>query len=80
MTQSLTTCVYLQEQHNYVSGCGFRAAYNKFWRICPYCGRHIVCLNQSMREKDRDNDIYAPTIDQMHALGYNRHYTKKEKG
>lgn len=34
-------CLYIKNKHNYVSGCGLRAPYNKHWKYCPYCGRPI---------------------------------------
>lgn len=43
-------CKYWKEKDGYVSGCGCRVAYNKFWHICPICGKAIVVVNQSALE------------------------------
>lgn len=40
-------CEYLKNKHGYISGCGMRAAYNKHWNYCPYCGKPIAILFNS---------------------------------
>jgi len=44
-------CEYFKEQHGYVTGCGYRAAYNKHWWVCPYCGRLIHVMNRKAEEE-----------------------------
>ena len=39
-------CCYNKGSHGWVSGCGMRAAYNKHWKYCPYCGRGIANLSK----------------------------------
>lgn len=34
-------CEYTKDAHGYYSECGYRAAFNKFWHFCPYCGKPI---------------------------------------
>lgn len=43
----LHDCKYWKTKDGYVSGCGCRVAYNKFWHVCPICGKNIVVVNQS---------------------------------
>lgn len=43
-------CLYYKTSYGYESGCGYRAAYNKFWHWCPYCRRPIVVLNEQALE------------------------------
>ena len=45
-SQKLLDCKYWKRKDGYVSGCGCRVAYNKFWHICPICGKVIVVVNQ----------------------------------
>lgn len=49
---SKSTCIYLKNKHGVISGCGMRAAYNKHWNYCPYCGNPIVAL---FNTKDIEN-------------------------
>lgn len=37
-------CIYQRATHNWVTQCGMRAAYNRFWIYCPYCGKRILNL------------------------------------
>lgn len=37
-------CEYTKNKHGFISGCGMRAAYNKHWHYCPYCGKPIAIL------------------------------------
>lgn len=48
--QKLHDCKYLKTKDGYVSGCGYRVAYNKFWHICPICGKAIIVINQNALE------------------------------
>lgn len=34
-------CEYRKDKYGYYSECGYRAAFNKFWHFCPYCGKPI---------------------------------------
>lgn len=48
-------CEYSKQEHGYISGCGKRAAYNRFWKVCPYCGRRIRNLsNIYLEQGDKD--------------------------
>lgn len=40
-------CEYSKNKYGYVTGCGLRTVYNKYWRFCPYCGKSIVILFNS---------------------------------
>lgn len=40
-------CEYFKNKHGYITGCGMRAAYNKHWNYCPYCGKPIAILCNS---------------------------------
>lgn len=46
-SQKLHDCKYWRKKDGYVSGCGYRVAYNKFWHTCPICNKTIVVVNQS---------------------------------
>lgn len=46
-SQKLHDCKYWRKKDGYVSGCGCRVTYNKFWHTCPICGKVIVVVNQS---------------------------------
>lgn len=48
--KSIVKCEYLKTSNGYVSGCGIRAAYNKFWNYCPYCGRQLMIINKKSTE------------------------------
>lgn len=48
--RKLKNCEYFKTKNGYVSGCGFVAAYNKYWRICPYCGKKIIVINIKYNE------------------------------
>lgn len=37
-------CEYTKNKNGVYTSCGFRVAYNKFYKYCPYCGRPIVKL------------------------------------
>lgn len=39
-------CTYIHNIHGYVSGCGIRAAYNRYWKYCPFCGKAIVIIEK----------------------------------
>ena len=43
-------CEYFKTKHGYISGCGYIAAYNKFWRYCPYCGKPIITFSKKYYE------------------------------
>lgn len=45
-----SNCEYFRTKNGFTSGCGFVAAYNRFWRICPYCGKKIIVLNTKYHE------------------------------
>ena len=45
-------CEYTKNKHGFISGCGMRAAYNKHWRYCPYCGKPIAKL---INTKENEN-------------------------
>lgn len=44
-------CKYWKTKDGYVSGCGYRVAYSKFWHVCPICGKNIVVVNQNALEE-----------------------------
>lgn len=43
---NIDKCQYYKTKNGYRSGCGFTAAYNRFWKYCPYCGKRIIVINQ----------------------------------
>ena len=45
-TQKLHDCKYWRKKDGYISGCGYRMAYNRFWHVCPICRKSIVVINQ----------------------------------
>ena len=45
-------CYYTQNKTGYYSGCGYRAAYNKYWKYCPYCRMPIMVLDRDAREEE----------------------------
>ena len=45
-------CEYRKEVNGYVSGCGMRAAYNKRWQWCPYCGKVIIVITRKANEEE----------------------------
>lgn len=44
-------CEYFKEKNGYISGCGFRAAWNRFWIVCPYCAKSIHIINRKAEEE-----------------------------
>lgn len=38
------SCEYTKDKFGFYSECGYRAAYNKHWHYCPYCGKPITKL------------------------------------
>ena len=46
----LNRCEYLKTQNGFTSGCGIRAAYNKRWIYCPYCGKRLMIINRKSSE------------------------------
>ena len=44
-------CEYFKEKNGYISGCGFRAAWNRFWIVCPYCAKPIHIINRKAEEE-----------------------------
>ena len=38
---SYSYCYYRQDRNGYISGCDYRAAFNRHWKWCPYCGKRI---------------------------------------
>ena len=38
-------CLYSRTSHGFLSGCGYRVAYNKYWNFCPHCGKRISNLS-----------------------------------
>lgn len=54
----INNCEYFRTKNGYVSGCGFVAAYNKYWKICPYCGKKIIVINIKYHESrgNAEND------------------------
>ena len=50
-------CTYVKHSYGYVSGCGYRAAYNKFWKWCPYCGKTIVNISREASDKESKWDL-----------------------
>lgn len=49
--KSKMSCEYRKDKFNYVSECGFRMPYNKFWRFCPSCGKLIVVVNDKAHDE-----------------------------
>ena len=49
-TKSNVGCEYFKTKHGYTSGCGYVAAYNKFWHYCPYCGKPIITFSKKYYE------------------------------
>ena len=45
-------CEYRKEANGYVSGCGIRAAYNKMWHWCPYCGKVLIVITRKANEEE----------------------------
>lgn len=40
---TLFDCIYIRNEHNYVSGCGMRApGHINYWKYCPFCGCPII--------------------------------------
>lgn len=52
----INNCEYFRTKNGFTSGCGFVAAYNRFWRICPYCGKKIIVLNTKYHESRGNAD------------------------
>ena len=52
MPASKPTCAYIKYSYGYVSGCGKRAAYNKYWKWCPYCGKPLINLSRETSDKE----------------------------
>ena len=50
-TYKIKVCEYFKNQNGYVSGCGYVAAYNKYWKFCPYCGNSIIIVNRKYNAK-----------------------------
>ena len=45
-------CAYKRNCHGYIAGCnGYRAAYNKYWTTCPYCGKPLAKFFYDVRLK-----------------------------
>lgn len=45
-------CEYTKNKHGFITGCGMRAAFNKHWHYCPYCGKPIARL---INTKENEN-------------------------
>lgn len=62
---SVAHCVYTNGKDGYISGCGFRAAYNKFWKVCPYCTKPIHLLINGVNY-DEDDEQYKERTKYRH--------------
>lgn len=51
-TMPKTCCEYTKNKHGFISSCGMRAAFNKHWHYCPYCGKPIARL---INTKENEN-------------------------
>ena len=49
---ALYKCEYVKEKNGYVSGCGYRAAWNKHWIVCPYCAKPIHVISRKANEEE----------------------------
>lgn len=52
MSGTFKICEHFREKDNWVSGCGFRSSYNRKWKFCPYCGKHIAWLGEEKRNDE----------------------------
>ena len=52
MHYTVFRCQYIKDKNGYVSGCGYRAAWNKHWMVCPYCAKPIHIINKKANEEE----------------------------
>ncbi len=60
--QDKTRCIFVKGQHGYLTACGYRIAYNKFMRVCPYCEKPIC--NLCKVTEDAENERKAEVLKQ----------------
>ena len=51
---TLYNCIYTKDKHNFISGCGYRVPVTRLWRYCPFCGKLISRLWNSLLEDDKE--------------------------
>ena len=54
-TKDNKLCEYWKSKNGYISGCGFRVAYNKYWHWCPICHQGIAIINKKTLDKSEEN-------------------------